>query len=161
MKPYFEDKHNQEEFLKLLDTWKGVPYEHMGESKSGIDCSKLLGKLLLEMGILNGNLEKVYKAPDWYLSSKKEVLLEFVNLTLKEHLNKKDFYFMKIPTPNELRFGDFLFFAIASSGVCNHSAIYLGEERIFHCLTNRHCCYDQLNFSWKKRIAWAYRLMLW
>lgn len=162
MKLYFEEPHHRDLLFEQIEAWNNVPYEHMGETKSGVDCSKLLGQILFAMGVLKGNLEKVYKAPDWMLSGKQEVLLDFVNETLKEYLNKKDFYFSKIKAPlKELYFGDFLFFSLVKSGVTNHAAIYLGEDKIFHCLTKQKCCIDQLSFSWRKRITQVYRLKLW
>lgn len=159
MQKYFDAPENREKLLQQVNEWLGVPYEHMGESKSGIDCTKLFGKVLEGLGVLNGNLKGVYKAPDWYVQSKREVLLEFVDQTLKEHL-KKGFIFLRLP-PRDLQFGDFLFFSFSKSGVAHHSAIYLGDGKICHVITKRNCCIEMLSKAWEKRIKKVYRLTTW
>lgn len=160
MKLYFEEPRHRELLRQQVDEWIGVPYEHMGETKSGIDCTKLLGKMLMGIGVFNGNLPNIYAPQDWMISGKQEVLLNFTDETFKKHLNR-GLYCSKLTGQIERQIGDILFFSNMKSGVCNHSALYIGDNNIFHCLTYRSCLIEKLSVAWARRIKKVYRVMIW
>ena len=146
----------REELLNVLNSWIGVPYEHMGETKSGIDCSKLLAEVLQEIGVLTGKKEKVFLPFDWIFQTRKELLLEIVDENIKNFLRPGlKFEILK----KDPEFGDLVFFSLLKSGVTNHSGIYTGKNQIFHCLTKRSCMFYSLPECWINRITFIYRLI--
>ncbi len=160
MKQYFDEPYHQELLMQQVEEWLGVPYEHMGETKSGVDCTKLLGKMLVGIGVFSGFLPNVYAPQDWMISGKKEILIGFIDEAFRKYLNR-GLYCSKLSGLTEPKFGDLLFFSLVKSGVCNHSAIYIGDNNIFHCVTNRSCFIEKLSVAWSRRIKKVYRVMTW
>ncbi len=155
---FYDKAENRSNLMSVLKNWENVPYEHMGETKSGIDCSKLLAEVLIELGQLTGKVEKVFLSFDWIFQVKKELMLEIVDQNIKEFLIPS-LKFEIIERPSELKFGDLLFFNLVRNGNTCHSSFYCGENKIFHCLTNIKCKFDYLSVAWKRRITYCYRLL--
>lgn len=78
MKYFFEDKDQQDQLRKILESWLGTPHRHhCGVKGLGVDCIHLVVKTLEEMGILRWrkNLVPDYP-PDWHIHNTRELLKE-------------------------------------------------------------------------------------
>ena len=50
---YFENKENWKRAKEELLSWVGTPYKHMGNvKKRGVDCNMFIGKVLVNLGIV-------------------------------------------------------------------------------------------------------------
>ena len=131
----------------------------MGEDKSGVDCTKLLGSILVELGVFSATIEGFHIPPDWFINGKDELLLETVDKHIELFLDEEKHFILKHREQQKLEFGDFLFFSLSKSGVSHHAAVYVGGDEIFHVWHKGYCSFAPLSRAWKNRISWNYRLM--
>lgn len=98
---------NNLQLYDFIDEWINVPYQFGGNSKAGIDCSRLSILLMSEV----------------YHKSITGSSADIAKLT------------ERIPK-NRLKEGDLVFFKINSDKV-NHMGVYLGNGRFIHSTTQR------------------------
>ena len=131
MKPFFGDLDRQEQFKQILFSWLGTPYRHQCMVKGrGADCSLFLGNALVEMGILDGMTYDYYPR-DWHIHGTVEVFLNNFRANIDKHLSK-NLEVTELSVSDPLMFGDWIGMSFRSTGVTNHSAIVIGQDRIIH-----------------------------
>ncbi len=157
MTEYFT-KDNIDSLLDTLSQWKGTPYFHMGESKGGgVDCTKFVGLVLCELGVLSELSPRIYYAKDWPLHGKREIVFE----SIEEHFEKYSCGGTKykvLSGDSEIMTGDLLCYSVCKSGLSNHTAIAVGEDMMWHCSQIVGVVKTQILPHWKKRLTRIYRL---
>lgn len=157
MKNYFDNEINRIKLKNSCEKWLKTPYLHGGNSLGGIDCAKLIGKILIECGVITGIEEKKY-SKDWATHSQKNILVESVedsqrfssNCALKK-ITYNENYIEKV--------GDIVAIATCSKEIAGHLAIVCANRKIFHCIQYLGCRYSQLNDFWLQKINSIYRIL--
>ena len=159
MMNYFATAEHQSNLWRVIEDWRGVPYRHMGMSKGGVDCTKFVGLVCVDLGIL-AKVDEAYYGRDWYLHSDREVVLE----SLERHVQylAAGLQLRKLPNeltrPQSLQFGDVLCMTTGKHKACNHAAIYLGDNKMVHCLASKGVHIAQYLYFWASRTRFLYRL---
>ena len=153
--------------MSILCKWEGTKYKHMGSNRDGIDCTKLLFRILIELNVVESNFHEDFNIPsDWFKHAKEQILIDTVDYVIENEI-KPDFCFEKFSTTDvELKKGDFLFFSFVPNGLVHHSAIYTGGKSIFHVpfkgnkihRVEKKACFDYLERSMINRMKFVYRL---
>lgn len=160
MKNYYCDTEHQVLLLKKIQGWEGVPYMHMGETAGGVDCTKLVGLILTEMGVISQIAKRVYYPKDWHINGSKEVVISSFSAHNKYARKGLELQTTQIPVNNNFipMFGDIIGFSTNQKRLTNHVAIYIGSQ-IFHCLPSVGCIKSQYSAFWKKRVSCIFRIM--
>jgi len=157
MQYYFKEE-NTLKLKKVCEKWQGTKYRHMGSNSGGMDCTKLLGVVLKELGILEQYEENVYYPRDWFLHSEKELVIEtFINHS--KYLTY-DLCFEKfiIKTGNfDYKNGDIILFKVCGSQRINHVGIYL-DDNLFHADVRSGVCFVQFLRYFRTRAKYVYRI---
>lgn len=166
MKSYFADPQHLKALREIISRWEGTPYLHMGtKCRGGVDCAKMVGLILTELGVIPGIEDKFYSR-DWHLHGNDEVLAQSVRrhgeklragLSLREWAND----------PVEVQPGDVLLFAVARrNGPAHHAGIYLGTPsgsvgaaEMFHCIQRAGAVVSQFGKTWRERTRFIFRLL--
>lgn len=82
-------KETKEAMKKELDSWLGVPFRHMGITRTGIDCMNFIARILMKVGVLSENMIRYEYAEKWYHGTR-ESLIENALHALK-HYSTSDF----------------------------------------------------------------------
>jgi len=158
MREYFELKENQEALLQEATQWMGVPYLHMGCDRGGMDCTKFVGVVLQNLGILEDFPRNVYYPTDWYQHGSEEICLNSIAQTMQKKL-KKNLLAQMVPfVKGEIKFGDLVCIAKNAKGLVNHTALYLGENKIVHCLQGKGVFVGQFSYSYATVTRFLFRL---
>ena len=161
MKEFFLIKKNKEKLLDVIESWVGVPYVHMGETKRGIDCTKLIAAVFYEMGVLTDFQKGEYYQDDWYRHSKEDKVLnsfsDHIRKFLRKDLMVKAFSYDR--KKDSLLFGDVLCFKYDKSKMVNHTGFYL-ENFVFHAATDSIVKKEQWRAAYKRLCHYYYRLYL-
>jgi len=156
---YFEIKGNQERLENIITEWLGVKYHHGGKNKFGIDCTNFIAVILLEMKILRRMEKPFYYAPDWYLHSKKDICLDSIQENIDKFLSgwlvAERFQYV---SQDELKYGDMVCISVNKLGLINHVAIYLGNNKIAHCINNIGVVTSQFSYVYARHTKYYYRL---
>ena len=157
-KEYFVSER-QKKLQEIGKDWLGVPYHHMGYTRGGVDCTKFVGLVCVDLGILKDIEKDVYYPRDWYRHGQKEIVLESVEKYGKEllfGLRLVKYEFGQIFTPSPI-VGDLFCLAVNNTGICNHTAIYIDTGKIIHCLQRKGVIISDFQ-SWQKKIKYLYRI---
>ena len=160
MQNFFEPKANQDKLKQEIDRWIGTPYQHMGFSSGGMDCTKFVGIVLVNLGILQSFDKRVYYPTDWYIHGGEEICLNAIESTMTRYLNK-DLDVQKIlysGFEQSIEVGDLVCISKNAKGFVNHTALYLGDDKIAHCVQGKGVCISQFSFSYSKRTKYLFRL---
>ena len=148
-----------EKLVEVTDSWIGVPYQHMGVSRGGVDCTKLIALVLVEMGILS-KIEKSYYGLDWYLHGDAEILLTaFYQHLVKYLVHPFDCVIFKYRKGIELWDGDIICFSTNTKGICNHSGMYI-EGKLFHTIQGVNTVKTWFSEHWSSKAKFIFRLKL-
>jgi len=157
MREYFANVNNQIRLNHIIASWIGAPYHHMGYTRGGVDCTKFVGLVCLELGILWDMERDIYYGRDWYIHGQHEVVLEsfdrHIAAFLQPGLHISKFVYTKQPLIN----GDVVCIATHAKGLCNHTGIFLDPNRMAHCLEFKGifiCDFGQ----WGPNVKFFYRL---
>ncbi len=148
------------ELIKLKDackSWLGAKYLHMGCSKGGVDCTKFVGLVLEEIGVIAGIDKDVYYPRDWHIHGKREIVLESFlehSKLLKVGLSSE---ILEFTGESNLLFGDVLCLSL-NNRLCNHTAFYLGDGKIIHCVQRLGVIEARLSPQWIDKVKKVFRL---
>lgn len=156
MERYFSKEENAGALRKVLKSWAGVPYLHMGENRYGVDCSKFVGLVAVDLGLLEG-LDGMYYGKDWHIHGERELQLESIEHHLLKLIGAK-FVKLDFVAGNE-EFGDIICFACGKSGLCNHTGIIVDDGFFAHAINRRGVGFSKLAFSWASRAKFLYRIV--
>lgn len=157
MEIFFGDKLELIKLKEACKSWLGSPYLHMGCSKGGVDCTKFVGLVLEEIGVISGIDKEVYYPRDWHIHGKSELVLESFmehSKLLTSGLSSKIFDFTSEPN---LLFGDVLCLSL-NGRLCNHTAFYLGDGKIIHCVQRLGVIEARLSPQWTNKVKKVFRL---
>lgn len=156
--PFFRLKERKERFREILEAWIGTPYRHQcAVVGRGADCSLFIGQAVLDMGILTG-MDVPYYPRDWHIHGTREVFLKNLKNNLRQNLSDGLSY-DELHRSESLEFGDWVGMSIRSSGVINHSAIYLGDEKIIHSVAGHGVKVTEFNGQWKENHKITFRIL--
>ena len=157
MQEYF-DKDTCEKLYQNLKTWDKTPYFHMGQlKKRGVDCTKFVGLVLVEIGVLTQLEPRVYYSKDWPMHSEIEVVFE----SIENHFGNyaaDGLSYKILDSGQEIKFGDLLCFSITRSGLSNHTSLATKNGMMYHCSQNVGVVESQILPHWKRRLTRIYRL---
>jgi cell wall-associated NlpC family hydrolase len=159
MKKFFEIKENQQKLLQEIEKWVGTPYLHMGTGRGGLDCTKFVGMIFLGLGIIQDFDKKTFYPCDWYAHSSKEVCLLSIENTILKHLLPR--YLVKkidYQDTTSIEVGDLLCISTTARKLVNHTALYLGDDKIAHCLQGKGVFIGQFGFSYHSKTKNIFRL---
>jgi len=105
------------EFIEALRTYKGVPFNHLGRSKSGVDCYGLIYAALTDIGFK-------LDAPEAYNSNPDS---ERLTIAAHKYLHKMPYNRLQ-RIGNQLQPGDILSFWIKNPDKPKHLAVYTGQD---------------------------------
>lgn len=104
----------------FFSEWQGTPYKYGGNSKSGVDCSALVGHFYRD----------VY------------------NMNLKRQTSEQVGQGRPVKK-SELQFGDLVFFKNSrKNSPVDHVGIYVGNDMFFHASTSRGVMFSKLSESY-------------
>lgn len=110
---------------RFMDNWLGTPYHYGGNSKAGIDCSRLSIQLLRE----------VYQ-------------IDVTGSSAEIHARTKD------AGQDALREGDLVFFKIGESAV-NHMGVYLVNDKFIHATVQSGVTVSDLNEAYYRKYFYS------
>jgi len=133
-----------EELLKRLNeriiAWEGGKYCHMGVNKAGVDCTKLVAMIFIELGIFSG-IDDVFYSSDWFLHTSEEIAINELARHCEKYLTNEYKHFVLDYDEKILLPGDVIFFAMLPNKPCHHAAIYCENNKIFHAINNLGVCF--------------------
>ena len=155
---YFDRKENKEKLNRIVAGWIGTSYHHMGASRGGVDCTKFVALVLVEMAILSDFEKNIYYPSDWYMHGNEEICLNSIERNLTKYL-LREFYVEQYPFDfSKIEFGDLLCIAKNRKGFVNHTALYLGDNKIAHCVSGAGVFIGQFSFAYSQRTKKIFRL---
>lgn len=153
---YFAKQENFKALETEIQSWLGMPYLHMGYTKGGVDCTKFVGVVCLNLGILKTLDCKEYYSKDWYIHGKKDNVLNFLK-RYSEFLRAGLVLERLKYSGQDLLPGDLLGLSFCTTGICNHVAIFLGDGKLVHCIERKGVLIADL-LQWEKLIKYVFRL---
>ena len=140
---------------KYCKDWDGVKYRHMGNNKFGIDCTKLIARILVAFNVLEKVEDNIYYSRDWFIHSKTETALDEIVRHFKLYSN----YLANVINygESEVKAGDILFLN-KNNMPCNHTVFYLGNDRIFHAIDGIGCTFAYYDKYWKSKAKYILRI---
>ncbi|MEP7129451.1 MAG: NlpC/P60 family protein [Chitinophagales bacterium] len=111
--------------FQFMDEWMKVPYKYGGNSKSGVDCSRL--SILL--------LKEVYHKE---ITGSSTDIMKQTEPVSKEHLKEGDLVFFKI-----------------NSATVSHMGVYLANNKFLHSTTQAGVIISDLNDAYYKKYFFA------
>ncbi|MBK9730458.1 MAG: C40 family peptidase [Chitinophagaceae bacterium] len=111
--------------FQFMDEWMTVPYKYGGNSKSGVDCSRL--SILL--------MKEVYHK---VISGSSADIIKQTEPVSKDHLKEGDLVFFKI-----------------NSATVSHMGVYLANDRFLHSTTQAGVVISDLNDAYYKKYFFA------
>lgn len=155
-KIYFANQENAKKLGDELEEWIGTPYKHYCNiKKRGVDCALFLATVFINLKILK-ILDYEYYSKDWHKHSKANIFLNNFEHNVCKNLAEN----LKIErieiSLSPVEAGDWLMFASHCKQI-NHSAIYIGDNKIVHAIQRRGVIIDKLK-TWKPFMKRTYRL---
>ena len=106
------------EFVEALREYKSVPFQHLGRSKSGVDCYGLLYAALTDIGVKLDTPESYNNNPN------------SARFAIAAHKHLHEIPYNRLQRMREqLQPGDVLSFWIKSPNKQKHLAVYTGQDR--------------------------------
>lgn len=169
MPHYFNSIERREAFKAIAESWIGTPYLHMAcEKGRGADCTKFIGACLVEAGFMTQLKPHEYYPKDWMIHGEDEILIASFNQHVADYcgcgfefefteFEKADIWAEPDPFP-DLYFGDVIGFATKSTGLTNHTAIYMDYDEMIHCANGVGVIRAQLRDFWRKQMTCMWRV---
>jgi len=159
MTPYFENINNWNAYYKELLEWIGTPYRHMTKIKGrGADCTLFVGSTLVQSGILTAIYGFESYSQDWHLHGGEDLVVKSYTEGAK-FLKSGLSYTIIDGCPDDLMRGDMLMLSTIPSGVVHHAAIFLGEDKMIHCIRPRGVQVSFFQGWWKRHVKNVIRIM--
>jgi len=165
--PYFNDDDAWEKYQKEVISWENTPYRHLTMVKGrGADCTLFIGAQWLALGILT-KVKFDYYPKDWHKHDPTEFVIEQMWWHWK-NFSAPGFEIMKIDTREEQDFlrGDILCFALSTTGVTNHAAIWFGywpptreKRQMYNSINDRGVCRLTYGSFWRDKLTYIFRVM--
>lgn len=172
-KPVFQDAQLADRLRQVAQGWIGTRYAHMGTSKAekpgagGVDCTKLMALVLVELGLMSGIEPEIYYSRDWMVYSDREVMLEAFSWNLARYLAQGHRYELLKWRPHiPLELGDILAFCVRpktvkrphAKGLCNHTAMYMGDWKMLHAIEGRGVDITDYTEDWRGKSRFIFRI---
>ena len=159
--PVFLSQSMSRNLRFTIKDWIGVPYHHMGETKGGVDCTKLMALILIDLGILE-KIDSEYYGRDWPIHSDQEiVLMSFSKHMFKYLLEGYGAELLKFRPSMELINGDVVCFTLNSRGTCNHTSMIV-DGKLFHAVEGSGVTIDEFSPYWTEKARFIFRIInLW
>lgn len=156
--PVFENQNMARNLRLVVKDWIGVPYHHMGETKGGVDCTKLMALILIEIGILD-HIDSEYYGRDWPIHSDQEIVL----MSFSKHMSKYllpgyEADLLKFRPEMELVMGDVVCFTMNSKGTCNHTSMVI-DKKLLHAVEGAGVVIDEFSTYWAEKARFIFRLL--
>jgi cell wall-associated NlpC family hydrolase len=155
MTPYFLKQPQQDRLRQVVDSWLGTPYRHMGMNRGGVDCTKFIGMVCIELGLL-ADVERDYYATDWFLHGHREEMLESMDRHGQQF--PTGLCLSKYQYPQPLLIGDVLCITTSPSGLCNHAGIFMGTGKMAHCINRKGVAMTDFAYSWDAKTRFVFRV---
>ena len=162
IKALFDREDKLGELFKAMHSWIGTPFRHYCCVKHrGVDCTLLIGSVLLEVGIIT-KLEYDYYARDWHKNANgRELVLENVVKHIIKYI-REGYVFLPLDSKSDFINGDFLGFSTIKQNITHHTSIYFkdlkGAERMVHSIRGRGVYVAPFDEYWKEHITFRYRI---
>ena len=124
----------------------GIPYEHRGRSKSGLDCLGLIWLVLKDHGIEVADGDGNPYGSDWFRNDPERYLRGLLAHGQEAPLD-------------QLQALDVVYFQMGR--VPTHGGVMVDSQRFLHILEGRRSCVSRLHSMWRKRLAGARRVATW
>ena len=156
---YFDNDQHWDEFWKVAQTWIGTPFFHGALEKGvGADCTTFIGGVLLEAKIITEVKYDSYGL-NWWLDGSDALIKERVEHHLKEKLIP-GLHAIDIEINQPLKRGDLLGIWTIRKGFANHSALYIGNDQMLHCMQKKGVEIRTLkNGTFLRRLVNVYRIV--
>lgn len=131
----------------------------MGDTKGGVDCTKLIGLILVEYGVLK-RVEPVYYGRDWFVHGSAENVFMSFHRHLLLYLRRPVKYLqLKFDERTQLMTGDCLLITTSKRGLCNHTALVTAPGKILHAI-ERQGGVQEIDFTeyWRDKTRAVFRL---
>lgn len=159
MIPYFANEQVQDNFIKEITKWIGVPYRHTGENKAGTDCAKFIALIYVEMGILEKLEPGIIYSRDWFLHGDCQLIVNSFSSHGKKYLRPGLTMELFEYANQQLIFpGDILFFSTCNRNICNHAGLYLGHGKFIHCLEKKGVYIAEFSEHWRPKAKKLFRI---
>lgn len=117
---------------KEISEWINTPYRDNFSVKGiGVDCVRFTCEVFRSV-FPSFNCPDLVISPEWWLHTKKEVLLGNIITALMQQEVKFELYQARQKNIELLYRGDLLLYAIGKEVPVNHVAIYCGDNTIVH-----------------------------
>ena len=154
---YFIDE-KLEKLCEVLESWEGARYLHMGTTRGGVDCSKLIGLIFKELDILQDFDGETYYSKQWAVHGDEEILLKSLHEHLATQLKQGfDYDFLRYNDDLDLCNGDVICFAMYEKDLCNHTGIFI-DGFLFHVIVGADACKTMFNRYWRNRARFIFRV---
>ena len=155
IRPLMLDDKEWEKFRDETRSWVSTPFRHALNTKGrGVDCSLLVGSIMLELGYIS-YLDYSYYSADWYLQSGNELILNYMHAHVVRYL-RNDLRVIEEQLP--LLRGDIVTLRLHRPDINNHTVIYMGEGRMVHAMSFNNVEEVPFSTSWQKRIGVVFRI---
>lgn len=156
--PAFANQDMARNLRLIAKDWYGVPYHHMGETKGGVDCTKLMALIMIDLGILE-RIDSEYYARDWPIHSDNEIVLMSFSKHMFKYLNSGyEAELLKFRPNMELVTGDVVCFTMNARGTCNHTSMIL-DGKLLHAVEGSGVVIDDFSQYWIEKARFIFRLL--
>lgn len=146
-----------DELKKVAESWVGAKYEHMGTSRGGVDCTKLMALILIDLQLLQ-KIEPSYYGRDWAENSDVEIMLTAFYKHLVKYLAPGyDSVILKYKPGIELLDGDIIAFCTGTNGLCSHAGMII-DHRLFHTIWGADTGYTWMSQHWQDKARFIFRI---
>ena len=156
-KPYFQDALSIQRLKSCCAKWEGTPYLHMGANKFGVDCTKVIALIFQELEVIS-QVDRVRFSRDWFQHTKEEKALDEFLRHISEYGVQGQMYSLQEDL-SEVAVGDVLFFKMHENSPCNHTALLLEGNLMFHAIDGLGCHYTEFGIYWRKKFKRAMRVL--
>lgn len=129
----------------IIQKYIGIPYLHGGRDVlTGMDCLGLCYLIYRDFGITIPDSDGREYPLDWFKLDPERYIRGILATGQAVELSK-------------LKPLDFVYFKMA--GVVTHAGVMVDTYRFIHVLENKSVCIEQLNLTWRRRLAGARRFV--
>jgi len=159
---FFDNATNVVNLYAIMEKWKGTPYFHMGDNSHGVDCTKLMGLMLVDLGILNNIGARSHYGKRWmYIAGQETVLDE-----CEKHFDEfcvPDYYYKLYRYSHEdpeivPEFGDIVGFRRPDSGATSHVGWYIDNKHFYHVSIKQSARVSNMNKFWWDNLTYIFRI---
>lgn len=151
---YFDDVQKCARLCEVVQGWIGTPYHHMGENKAGVDCTKLMAFIWIELGLMR-KIDSFNYSKDWMVHGNQEIVIQSFTTQLAKYCTRKFSLFRYSPL-FKLEFGDIIGFCLNTKGLTNHTALKMSNDDLVHAIAGKNVHITRFS-NWKDKATYVFR----